>query len=48
MYASKAAASAPDEKVVKLTEMGFDKAAVMKALLDTDGNENAALERLLG
>lgn len=48
LYASKAAASAPDEKVVKLMEMGFDKAAVMKALNDTDGNENAALERLLG
>lgn len=37
-----------DEKVKRLTDMGFPEAAVTKALEETDGNENAAMERLLG
>ena len=35
-------------QVLKLVEMGFDEALVIAALRDADGDENRALERLLG
>mmetsp|Transcript_9658 Transcript_9658/g.24599 ORF Transcript_9658/g.24599 Transcript_9658/m.24599 type:complete len:195 (+) Transcript_9658:110-694(+) len=36
-----------DEKVIKLMEMGFDKAAVKAALSNASGDESTALELLL-
>lgn len=35
-------------QVLKLVEMGFDEASAAAALRDADGDENVALERLLG
>ena len=35
-------------QVLKLVEMGFDEAAATAALSSADGDENVALERLLG
>ena len=37
-----------DEKVEKLCAMGFDKEKVREALTSCDGNEDVALEKLLG
>lgn len=48
MYATKEAATAPSAKVLRLTEMGFDAATAQKALFEADGDENLALEKLLG
>ena len=48
MYATREAASAPNAKVLRLTEMGFDAAAAQKALFEADDDENLALEKLLG
>ncbi len=39
---------APDAKVSRLTEMGLDAAAAQKALFDANGDENLALDKLLG
>ncbi len=35
-------------QVLKLVEMGFDETAAAAALSDANGDENLALERLLG
>ena len=35
-------------QVLKLVEMGFDEASAAAALRNADGDENVALERLLG
>ena len=35
-------------QVLKLVEMGFDEAAAAAALSDANGDENLALEKLLG
>lgn len=37
-----------DAQISKLTEMGFPRDAAIAALEASDGNENAALEYLLG
>ncbi|KAG2448397.1 hypothetical protein HYH02_006289 [Chlamydomonas schloesseri] len=41
-------ATAPEEKIAKIVEMGFDRAAAISALQEAGGDENAALEKLLG
>jgi hypothetical protein len=41
-------ADAVDEKVERIVEMGFDRAAAVQALQRAGGDENAALEQLLG
>ncbi|GIM02510.1 hypothetical protein Vretimale_7392, partial [Volvox reticuliferus] len=41
-------ADAPDEKVERIVEMGFDRAKAIQALQRSGGDENAALEQLLG
>jgi ubiquitin-conjugating enzyme (huntingtin interacting protein 2) len=47
-YATREAASAAsEEKVAKLTEMGFSAAAAARALQDSGGDEQIALEALL-
>ena len=47
-YATREAASAASEaKVAKLTEMGFSAAAAARALQDSGGDEQGALEALL-
>jgi ubiquitin-conjugating enzyme E2 D/E len=48
VHATKAKAQGPDEKVVRLTEMGFDAQAAQAALFSANGDEQAALEVLLG
>ncbi|KAG2499182.1 hypothetical protein HYH03_002763 [Edaphochlamys debaryana] len=40
--------SALEEKIAHITEMGFDRAAAVAALEAVGGDEQAALERLLG
>ncbi|KAG2424579.1 hypothetical protein HXX76_014459 [Chlamydomonas incerta] len=40
--------AAPEEKITKIVEMGFDRAAAISALQEAGGDENAALEKLLG
>lgn len=40
--------TAHEEKVRQLVEMGFERAAVVRALQDAGGDENVALEKLLG
>ena len=35
-------------QVLKLVDMGFDESAAAAALSDANGDENLALERLLG
>jgi hypothetical protein len=42
MHASKAKAQGPDDKVVRLTEMGFDAAAAEAALFSANGDEQAS------
>lgn len=37
-----------EEKIDKIVEMGFDRAAAVRALNAAGGDENAALEALLG
>jgi ubiquitin-conjugating enzyme (huntingtin interacting protein 2) len=37
-----------EEKIGKIVEMGFDRAAAVSALKAAGGDENAALEALLG
>lgn len=39
MHATKAKAQGPDEKVVRLTEMGFDAQAAQAALFSANGDE---------
>ncbi|KXZ54667.1 hypothetical protein GPECTOR_4g733 [Gonium pectorale] len=41
-------ASAPEEKIAMIVEMGFPRSAAITALRDAGGDENAALEKLLG
>lgn len=41
-------ATAPEDKIRQIVEMGFDRAAAIRALKETGGDENAALEKLLG
>jgi ubiquitin-conjugating enzyme (huntingtin interacting protein 2) len=40
--------AAPEEKITMIVEMGFERAAAIKALQEAGGDENAALEKLLG
>jgi ubiquitin-conjugating enzyme (huntingtin interacting protein 2) len=40
--------SAPEDKVQMIVEMGFSREAAIKALQAADGDENVALESLLG
>jgi ubiquitin-conjugating enzyme (huntingtin interacting protein 2) len=37
-----------EEKIAKIVDMGFDRSAAMRALQAAGGDENAALEALLG
>lgn len=46
-FAHRALAATEDEKVVRLTDMGFSKEAASMALQRAHGDENAALELLL-
>jgi UBA/TS-N domain len=39
VHATKAKAQGPDEKVVRLTEMGFDAQAAQAALFSANGDE---------
>ena len=40
--------AAPEEKIQMIVEMGFERGAAIKALQEAGGDENAALEKLLG
>ena len=42
VHATKAKAQGPDEKVVRLTEMGFDAQAAQAALFSANGDEQAS------
>lgn len=39
---------APEEKVQRIVDMGFDRQSAISALQTCNGDENAALEKLLG
>lgn len=43
-----ATSKAYEEKAEKLSQMGFDKAKILQVLEEVDGDEDLALERLLG
>ena len=47
-YATHEKAHGPDEKVVRLVEMGFDAESATAALFRANGDEQGALEVLLG
>jgi ubiquitin-conjugating enzyme (huntingtin interacting protein 2) len=47
-HATHAKAHGPDEKVLRLVEMGFDAETATAALFKANGDEQAALEVLLG
>ena len=47
MYANPTS-KAPEEKVQRIVEMGFDRASAVAALQASGGDEAAAVEKLLG